>query len=150
MLPTWLISASVDKKGRLKFPSLALQYWRSQGNPKLFVTSLDRKVGRVYAAADWWKKVAVLSTPGPNAAKANGPLFHAIDLGEEVEIDSEGRVLLPSNMRRELGLEDSQVWLYLKRGRIDILSASVYEARKREAMVNIEANLADLENEGYL
>lgn len=150
MLPTWLISASVDRKGRLKFPSLALQFWRSQGNPRLFITSLDRKVGRIYPAADWWRKAAALSAPGPVSGKANGLMFNAVDLGEEADIDGEGRVLLPSNMRRELGLEDSQVWLYLKRGRIDVLSSSVYEARKREAMVNIEANLADLENEGYL
>ncbi len=148
--PNGMFSASVDRKGRLKLPVLFQRYLRGFGEQKLFVTSLDRKVGHVYTAEVWKKNRQMASGTGVDAKAAQRLLFTANDLGEDVAMDNEGRILLPTTMRRELKLEDGPVRVYVNRGRIEILSEAVYEERRRVAAESSEEDLASLESAGFL
>ncbi len=74
--------------------------------------------------------------------------FIANDLGADVELDAQGRLLLPSEMRRLLGLEGQPVWLDCFRGRLNIYSKTVYEQRKQRAIEGLPEKLATLERSG--
>jgi DNA-binding transcriptional regulator/RsmH inhibitor MraZ len=115
----------------------------------LFVTSLDAKVGAIYPSGIWKLNKAMMLRSGLDRQR-NGVWDNSQIYGEDMELDAEGRVLLPTIMRRDLGFEDRPVRVYCNRGRIEILSEAVYEERRRKAAETAEADLAALENAGFL
>ena len=56
--------------------------------------------------------------------------------GAEAEIDSQGRILFSTDLRRELGIENQPVRLYAYRTRIEVLSDKIYQERRGEASAN--------------
>jgi len=70
------------------------------------------------------------------------------DLGAEAELDSQGRVLFSSELRRELGIENQPVRLYAYRTRIEVLSDKLYQERKGEASANPVDDVAKLDEAG--
>ena len=56
--------------------------------------------------------------------------FNAADLGVETEMDAQGRITFPPELRRELGIEEQPVRLWGLKGRIDVLSEKLYEEKK--------------------
>ena len=101
----------VDEKGRLKLPPVVQQYIRSFGDAKVFVTSMDGAQARIYPISVWVRNEKLLQKPGPNAKLSNKLQLLAMIFGQEGEMDSHGRVLLPTNLRRELELEGEPVWI---------------------------------------
>jgi len=85
-----------------------------------------------------------------NSKPARRIAFNAQDLGADSEMDNQGRVLLPPEMRRELGIENQSVRLFHYKGRIEILSEAIYQERKQEAAGSAEADLETLEGAGLL
>jgi DNA-binding transcriptional regulator/RsmH inhibitor MraZ len=65
-------------------------------------------------------------------------------------MDNQGRVLLPPEMRRELGIENQSVRLFHYKSRIEILSEAIYQERKLQATTSAEADLETLEGAGLL
>jgi DNA-binding transcriptional regulator/RsmH inhibitor MraZ len=55
-------------------------------------------------------------------------------LGAEAEMDGQGRITIPPELRRELELENQTVRLFAYKGHIEILSEKIYEEQKREAL----------------
>jgi len=140
--------ARVDDKGRLKLPVAFQQYLGALKEKKLFVTSLDRRIGQLYPIEIWRenKKFLLNYRDDPRASRII--TFNAQDLGADSEMDSQGRVLLPPEMRRELGIENQSVRLFANLGRIEILSEALYEERKREAFESSAASQEKLERAG--
>ena len=60
--------------------------------------------------------------------------FNAADLGAEAEMDAQGRITFPPELRRELGIEEQTIRLFAYRGRIEVLSEQIYEERKQAAI----------------
>ena len=147
--PNGMFPASVDKKGRLKLPVVFQKYLRGLPDQGLFATSLDTKVGSIYPASIWRLNKALMLKGGLDRQR-NGVWDNSQIYGEDTSMDAEGRVLLPTILRRELGFEDRPVRVYCNRGRIEILSEAVYEERRRKAAETAEADLAALENAGFL
>lgn len=144
--PNGMYPARVDDKGRLKLPVGFQQYL---GGKKLFVTSLDRRMGCIYVSADWLDSKKFLDEyKGADSKAAARLVFNAQDLGADAEVDSQGRVLLPPEMRRELGIENKSVRLYAAKAHIQILSETMYEERKKQAAALAEADLETLESAG--
>jgi len=140
--------ARVDDKGRLKLPVGFQEYFGQLPEKKLFVTSLDRRIGQIYPIANWRENKRFLYEYRDNPKAASRISFNAQDLGADAEMDSQGRVLLPPEMRRELGIENQSVRLFAYKGRIEILSEAIYEERKRQSAVSAEADLEALERAG--
>jgi len=140
--------ARVDDKGRLKLPVGFQQYFAALVENKLFVTSLDRHIGQIYPIANWRESKRFLNENKTNPKAARNTLFNAQDLGADSEMDGQGRVLLPPEMRRELGIENKSVFLFAYKGRIEILSEARYQERKQAASENPAADLESLEDEG--
>jgi MraZ protein len=148
--PNGMYPARVDDKGRLKLPVVFQEFLGGLPEKKLFVTSLDRRIGQIYPIANWRETKQFLYDQREHSKAAGRIAFNAQDLGVDSEMDNQGRVLLPPEMRRELGIENQSVRLFHYKGRIEILSEPIYEERKREAAVAAKADLETLEGAGLL
>ena len=138
----------LDDKGRVKLPVAFQQYFSALQEKKLFITSLDRRIAQIYPIAVWRENEYFFETYRENPKSARNAAFNAADLGAESEMDAQGRILLPPELRRELGIENQPIRLYTHRRRIEILSEAIYEQRKRQAAETAEADLETLEAAG--
>jgi DNA-binding transcriptional regulator/RsmH inhibitor MraZ len=138
----------LDDKGRLKLPVAFQEYLGALPEKKLYVTSLDRRIARIYPIAVWRENEKFFESFRENPRAAQDAAFNAADLGADAEMDGQGRVLFPTELRRELGIENQSVRLYAYKGRIDVLSEKIYEARKQRASELPEQNVEILEQAG--
>jgi MraZ protein len=102
--------AKVDEKGRVKIPAAFLEALREYGN-KFYVTSENGDYVRVYPMKIWneiEEKLARLSSHNRTKQKF---LTRTNYYGQLVELDGQGRILVPSILR-----ESSQM-----RGDVDVL-----------------------------
>jgi MraZ protein len=90
--------AKVDEKGRLKIPSLFLEGLKEYGN-QFYITSPTGESARIYPIKVWMQieeKLAGVSSQ--NRAKRKF-LMRTSYYGQTVELDAQGRVLLPAVLR---------------------------------------------------
>ncbi len=138
----------LDDKGRLKLPVAFQEYLNSLPEKKLFVTSIDGRIARIYPIAVWRENEAFFEEYREDPRKAKMAAFIANDLGAEAEMDSQGRVMFSPELRRDLKIENQSVRIFAHKRRIEVLSEAIYEERKREAMQMTEDDLAKLEAAG--
>ena len=146
--PHSIAQARVDDKGRLKLPSEFLEYLKKLGVDKVFITSLDREVARIYPIPVWKGNENFFGTAGDLAELAEDVAYIAKVFGGDSEIDAQGRVLLPAALRRELSLESQPVFLDCYNGRINVAGKAVHEARYHRAMANLGEKVKTLEKKG--
>ena len=146
--PRGMYPGRLDDKGRVKLPTVFQQYFEALREKTLFVTSLDRRIAQIYPIAVWRKNEEFFETHRELAKLANSVAFNAADLGAETAMDGQGRVLFSPELRRELGMEGQGLHLYAHRGRIEVLSDAIYEARRKAATALTEDDLANLEAAG--
>jgi MraZ protein len=146
--PRGMYPGRLDDKGRMKVPVDFQQFLSALREKKLFVTSLDRRIAQIYPIAVWRENEKFFETYREDPRIARNVAFNAADLGAESEMDNQGRILFPPELRRELGIENQSVRLYAYRGRIEVLSEKIYEERKREASQMASEDLAKLEAAG--
>ena len=95
----------VDEKGRLKVPAEHKRVIEEKYGSKFYITSLDGKVAQIYPYEEWERieqKLAALSTYNPTKRKF---LKRVGYWGGLVEMDSQGRLLLPQILRDDAGLK---------------------------------------------
>jgi MraZ protein len=148
--PNGMYPARVDDKGRLKLPAGFEKWVASLPEKKLFVTSLDRRIGQIYPIENWRKNKDFFDKFRDNPKASKRIAFNAQDLGADSEMDGQGRILLPPELRRALGIENATVRLYAYKGRIEILSERIYEERKQESAATAEEDQEALEVAGLI
>jgi len=115
----------VDEKGRLKVPSDFKRVIDEKYAQKFYITSLDGVVAQVYPFEEWERieqKLASLSTFNPTKKKF---LTRTNYYGQVVEMDGQGRLLIPQILR-----EAAQI-----RGEVAVLGNLTYlEVRNMEAL----------------
>jgi len=92
--------AKVDEKGRLKIPVSFLEELKEYGN-QFYITSPTGETARIYPMKVWNEiedKLAKL--PSSNKSKRKF-LMRTSYFGQAVELDGQGRVLLPSVLREK-------------------------------------------------
>ena len=146
--PRGIYQARVDEKGRLKLPVDMQQLLNASGEQKVFITSLDEVTARIYPIAIWRENEKILAESHEDPETAEDIAFLANDLGADSEVDAQGRVLLPTELRRLLQLEGEAVWLECYQGGINIYNKGVYEARKARARENRAAKLTAFRKKG--
>jgi len=90
--------AKVDEKGRLKIPAVFLDALREYGN-QFYITSTTGESARIYPMKVWSEiedKLAKVSSQ--NRAKRKF-LMRTSYYGQAVELDGQGRVLIPAVLR---------------------------------------------------
>jgi MraZ protein len=138
----------VDEKGRLKLPSAIQQYLGRLGETRVFVTTLDARTTRIYPISVWRSNEIFFENAGESSADAEDVALVANHFGADSEIDSQGRILVPTELRRQLKIEDAPVYLECFKGRINVHGKEMYEERQQRAMLNIEEKLKALEKKG--
>ena len=89
----------VDEKGRLKVPADFKRVIDEKYGTQFYITSLDGKVAQVYPFEEWERieqKLAALSTFNPTKKKF---LDRVNYYGQVIEMDGQGRLLIPSLLR---------------------------------------------------
>ena len=114
----------VDEKGRLKVPAEFKRVIDEKYGQQFYITSLDGKVAQVYPFEEWERieqKLAALSTYNPTRKKF---LNRTNYYGQVVEMDGQGRLLIPQILREAAQL----------RGEVAVLGNLTYlEVRNLEA-----------------
>jgi len=146
--PRGTLTGRVDDKGRLKLPATVLQYLDSIGERKVFVTTLNVSTALIYPISAWRETEKMLQEPGEDAEARSDVAFVANHYGEDAEVDAQGRVLMPTTLRRELELEKDDVHLLWYKQRIEIFGSRTYEQRLSRAKTNLAEKLAALEKKG--
>lgn len=107
--------ATVDEKGRLKIPATYLQELKEQGN-RFYVTSEDGIRARIYTMKAWGEiEEKLAKIPSYTEAKEKF-LTRTNYYGQVVELDGQGRLLIPAVLR-----EAAQI-----KGEVDVLGQRTY------------------------
>ena len=146
--PRGIFSARVDDKGRLKLPSVFSEYFKALNVDTVFITTLDLLQARIYTNPAWEHNENLFAKAGDASQDMQDIAFIANHYGADSEIDAQGRVLFPTELRRELKLEGQQVWLDYFNGRINVFDKERHDERMQRARVNLLDKLKTLERDG--
>ena len=127
--PRGMSPARLDERGRMKLPVPIKEYLDKFREKRVYATSLDRTTGRLYPLLVWRETEKFLDALTEDPELAERITFNASDLGEEIELDSQGRIVIPAPLRKALGIEDQTVRLRVFRGYVEILSERMYQER---------------------
>lgn len=147
--PLGITSARCDDKGRLKLPANFVEYLKALNVDKVFITTVDLKQVRIYSKKVWQSNINLFAKAGENAKIAQDISFIANLYGGESEIDAQGRVLIPAELRRKLELEAAPVWIDFYNDRINVFGKKIYDEKIQRAMVDLEAKVALMEEKGF-
>jgi MraZ protein len=89
----------VDEKGRLKVPAEFKRVIDEKYGTQFYITSLDGRVAQIYPFEEWERieqKLAGLSTFNPTKKKFLNRVNY---YGQQVEMDGQGRLLIPQLLR---------------------------------------------------
>ncbi len=115
----------VDEKGRLKVPAEFKRVIDEKYAQRFYITSLDGIVAQIYPFEEWERieqKLASLSTYNPTKKKF---LTRVNYYGQVVEMDGQGRLLIPQLLRASAQI----------RGEVAVLGNLTYlEVRNMEAL----------------
>ncbi len=145
--PRGTYPARVDDKGRLKFPAAFLEYLGGLEAKKVFVTTLDELTCKIYTIPAWNASTKMLRE-GPDKSKGKALEFLATHWGQDSELDPQGRVLLPTDLRRALKMENAPVRMEAKDGIINVYSEDVYNQRLAKAREDLEAKIEYMDSLG--
>jgi len=132
----------VDEKGRLKVPAEFKRLIDEKYGNEFYITSLDGKVAQVYPFEEWQlieAKLANLSNFNPTKKKF---LNRTNYYGQLVEIDGQGRLLVPSLLRDSAGIKGEVAVV----GNLTYLEVQSIEAYRKD----IEENPFTAEDEKTL
>jgi MraZ protein len=121
----------VDEKGRMKVPSEFKRLIDEKYGTQFYITSVDGKVAQVYPFEEWQQieeKLARLSNFNPAKKKY---LNRTNYYGQVVEIDNQGRLLIPSLLRDSAEIKGDVAVVgmlkYLEVQRIESLKKEIEE-----------------------
>lgn len=121
----------VDEKGRMKVPSEFKRLIDEKYGTQFYITSVDGKVAQVYPFEEWQQieeKLARLSNFNPAKKKY---LNRTNYYGQVVEIDNQGRLLMPSLLRDSAEIKGDVAVVgmlkYLEVQRIESLKKEIEE-----------------------
>ena len=92
------IPAKVDEKGRLKIPAAFLEKLKEHGE-RFYVTSEEGDHARIYPMKVWEETEAKLSRLSSHNKTKEKFLTWTNYYGQAVEIDGQGRILIPPVLR---------------------------------------------------
>src|SRR4030095_12859994 len=90
--------AKVDEKGRLKIPAVFLEGLREYGN-QFYITSVTGETARIYPMKVWAEIEEKLDRVSSQNRAKQKFLRRTSYYGQTVEMDAQGRVLVPAVLR---------------------------------------------------
>ncbi len=146
-------SGRIDEKGRLKLPVDIEKYLTETmrtagGTQDLFLTTLDLKKILIYPRMLWKRNIEVLNSETESQEEAADLAFLANEMGGTSEIDSQGRLLVPAKLRRELNMENRPVHLASFNGHIEVMGPEDYEEYRQRSRQKLLEKLAKFKEKG--
>lgn len=140
--------AKIDDKGRLKLPSAFKDQLDAQNVNRFYVTSEDGQFAEVWPLPEWekWEAVLVKRSMNPSVKKY---LSLTSYYGQEVDMDSQARVLMPQTLREEAQL-DAEVAVIGNANHLEVhnklqfkrsLAANPMTDQDRAVMAEIQSSL---------
>ncbi|HVC46601.1 MAG TPA: hypothetical protein VND90_05095 [Terracidiphilus sp.] len=139
--------AKVDEKGRLKLPSAFKQLVDAANVAQFYVTSPDGRSAEIWPLPEWEKREAQLADSSTMDDAVKKYLNLTSYFGQQVEMDSQARLLLPQILRQSARL-DAEVTVFGMRTYLEVhnredfernLPANELTAEDRKAMAAILA-----------
>ena len=100
--------AKVDEKGRLKRPSAFKALADAATVSQFYVTSVDGESAQVWPLPEWEKREAQLAESSEMDEAVQKYLSLTSYYGQQVEMDTQARILLPQILRSAAGLGDEE------------------------------------------
>lgn len=142
------MSSRVDEKGRLKLPVEIQRYLESTDAKDVFITSFEGRIARIYSIPEWEVAEALLESPAEDAIDGADLHYKAQYYGADAQIDGQGRLLMPTTLRRAMGVENQPVLLSFIRGHIEVFSQAVHEQKMGRAEQDADEKLTKFVNRG--
>ena len=146
--PRGVFRVTVDDKGRLKLPAVFVEYLQDIKEKKVFITTLDTKEVRIYPLSAWKRTEKLLEEPGDDIAERQDLAMIASSYGKDDELDGQGRLTLPGDLRKELGLEKDEARLRWFQGHLKLVSGQEHERRLEAAKWNLGDKVKALQIKG--
>lgn len=136
--------ARVDEKGRLKIPAEFKRRVDEVYGPQFFVTSRDGKRAEVWPLKEWEKiEEAVSKLPSGGAKRKFLDVTNYY--GQVVEMDAQGRLLMPQGLREAAAISGDVAVLGQQ-----VFLAVVNDAKQRAALEAEPLTDADIEALGVV
>jgi MraZ protein len=132
-MPRGRFPGRLDDKGRLKIPTAFAQFFNSLAERKLFLTSLDLHTASLYPIAEWRVNEKFFDSYHADPDAASTILFNAQDFGGDVEMDSQNRITVHPELRRQLGLEATELHLMASKGHVEIMTDAEYQKMRQKS-----------------
>lgn len=147
-MPRGRYTGRLDEKGRLKLPADFASFFKTLPENKLFVTSLDRRIGQIYPIALWRENERFFETYTENTDALDNIMFNANDLGSDAEVDAQGRVTLNADLRKALDLEGQDLHLQAVQGRVELRTEALVQEQRLRSSSNPAEDLRTLRKGG--
>lgn len=95
----------VDEKGRLKVPADFKRVVDEKYGSQFYITSRDGKIAEMYPLEEWEKLEQKILLQPQSSAAVQKFLDTTSYYGQVVEVDGQGRLLLPSLLREKANLK---------------------------------------------
>jgi MraZ protein len=128
MFPFGNSPTRVDEKGRLKLPADLKRVVDEEYGPKFFITSRDGERAELYPLKEWdeyAQKLAAASSLNEAVQKLMDRISY---YGSPVEMDAQGRLLVPQLVREKLKLT-ADVVVFGRPNRLEVINREAFEAR---------------------
>jgi DNA-binding transcriptional regulator/RsmH inhibitor MraZ len=125
-----------------------VEYIAALGDQRVFVTTVDGSTARIYPISAWRRNEILLEEDGEDTDLKEDVAFVAYHFGADSDVDAQGRVLIPTELRRTLHMEGEQVHLRCFKQRIDVIGDAVYNERLAKAMSDLGTKVQDLGKKG--
>jgi len=125
---------NLDSKGRLAVPTRHRDFLQSYCSGRLIITADPSKCLLIYPLPDWEpieKKLNSLSSFNPQTRSLQRLL---VGNASDVELDSAGRILVPTSLRQFAGLEKSVV-LAGQGNKFEVWDEEKWQQQNAEALV---------------
>jgi MraZ protein len=118
--------AKVDEKGRLKVPSAFKQLLDAANVTQFYITSVDGKSAEIWPLPEWEKREAQLAESSTLDDAVQKYLTLTSYYGQQVEMDSQARLLLPQILRGTASL-DAEVTVFGKMTYLEVHNREIFE-----------------------
>jgi MraZ protein len=130
--------AKIDEKGRLKLPSAFKQLLDAANVTQFYITSADGKSAEIWPLSEWEKREQQLEAESSTFDETVQKYLNLTSYyGQQVEIDSQARVLLPQILRSTAKL-DAEVAVFGKLTYLEVHNREIFEQNLQDSQLTAE------------
>ena len=133
----------VDEKGRLKLPVDIKREMDEEHGPRFYITSVDGRRAQIYPMKEWEKVEASFELMSPMDPVRRKYQNVTNFFGQMVEMDAQGRLLIPQKLREKAKISGDVEVLGMLRW-LEVVNADVFLAEMSSATGEVEMTESEL------